>query len=434
MSLSTYRQEQRADQAAAAEQRRLDAAAAEERRADRRRAEDERAARQRAQARADREADRAARQQRRRERAESRSAALTPENIYRRGTLGLVAASGLASLPAQVLHFVGISPLLLPLPLALEGAAWVMAAGVAYADARGLPGWVRWMLRTLVVACAGFAAHINYGYGLSLAGHGLTAADASTVGAGLAAVTVLGPAVFEIRQWVSTIAAATGGADERARRRHAARRRRHHRKVLRVANRLVSAAPFGDLPAEEAWARAWSIVHGCDEPSMTPKLHQRAAESAQRMRKAQQPPTDSTNTEESTEEPANRSTSELEESTPAPSAPIEAKSRLEALDPVPVVESIDRPVPVVAAAESTRPRRATGRVPRSARSARPKRTAEQLLDEARSVTADWPIEDLTAEAIRKAVRTAPDKARGLREALRAERGDQDGEASAAEAA
>ncbi|WP_329128337.1 hypothetical protein OG727_21375 [Streptomyces caniferus] len=420
MSLSTYRQEQRADDAAKAEQRRLDASAGEERRAQRQHAADERAARLREQGRADREADRAARRQRRRERHESRAAALTPENIYRRGTLGLVTASGLASLPAQILHFVGISPLLLPLPPALEGAAWVMAAGVAYADARGLPGWVRWMLRTLVLGCAAFAAYINYGYGVSLTAHGLSQADAATVGAGLAAVTILGPAVFEIRQWVSTLAAAVGGAEERDRRRHAARRRRHHRKVLRVANRLVSAAPFGALPAEDAWARAWSIVHGCNEPTMTPDLHKQAAESAERMRAAQQPPTATENKDESADSHANGSTAELEESTTEHAAPVGTGSTLPAPEPVPVIESMGRPVTVVAAAES-RPRRATGRVPRSARSSQPKRTPEQLLDEARSATADWSIEALTAEGIRKAVHTSPQKARVLRETLRTER-------------
>ncbi|MFE1771194.1 hypothetical protein [Streptomyces sp. NPDC059008] len=421
MSLSTYRQEQRADQAAAAEQRRLNAAAADERRADRQRTADERTARLRQQARQDREADRAARRERRRERAEARSAVLTPENIYRRGTLGLVLASGLASLPAQILHFVGISPMLLPLPLALEGAAWVMAAGVAYADARNLPGWVRWTLRCLVVACAGFAAYINYGYGLSLAGHGLTRSDAATVGAGLAAVTILGPAVFEIRQWVSTIAAAVASSEDRDRRRHASRRRRHHRKVRRVANRLVSAAPFGALSAEDAWGRAWSIVHGCDEPTMTPELHKRAAASAVRMRAAQQPPKATENADESPDSAVNRSIAELEESTPTAPAPIEAESTVPAPDPVGIREAIDPPVRVVAAADVQPRRRATGRVPQAARSPRPKRTAAQLLDEARSATADWPTDDLTAEAIRKAVRTAPAKARELRDTLRAER-------------
>ncbi|TJZ56150.1 hypothetical protein FCH28_11340 [Streptomyces piniterrae] len=290
--MSAYRQERRADQAAEAEQRRLDAAAGEERRAERQRAADERAARLRDQARAEKRADRADRQARRRERAERRAQALTPELIYRNGTLALVVASGLASLPAQIAHFVGISVMLLPVPLGLEGAAWVMSAGVAYADARCAPGWVRWLLRFLVAACAAFAAYINYGYGLSLADgpHGLSADSAMAAGAGLAAVTVLGPVVFEIRQWVSTLAARDEEA--RQRRRHAARRRRHHKDVLRVARRLVSAAPYGTLSADDAWTRAWEVVHGPTEPGMTPCLEQHAAAAATRLIEARTPDAD----------------------------------------------------------------------------------------------------------------------------------------------
>ncbi|MFF7186259.1 DUF2637 domain-containing protein [Streptomyces sp. NPDC008222] len=71
------------------------------------------------------------------------------------------------------------------------------------------------------------------------------------------------------------------------------------------------------------------------------------------------------------------------------------------------------------------PRRSTGRVPESARTPRPNRTPDQLLAEARQVTADWSDEALTAEAIRKAVRTSSANGRTLRDALKAER-DADG--------
>ncbi|MFD5455581.1 hypothetical protein [Streptomyces olivaceus] len=297
MSFTTdYRAERRADdearaerervaRASEAEQRRLDAAAAEERRAERTRQADERAARLREQQRSDREAESAAKAARRRERAARRAEALTPERIYRTGTLALVVASGLASLPAQVRHFGAISPALLPLPFALEGAAWVMAAGVAYADARSAPGWVRWLLRFLVAACAGFAAYINYGYGKHLAG--LSPADANAAAWGLAAVTLLGPVVFEIRQWVSTLA----GRDEeaRARRKHATARRRDHRQVNAVARRLISATPYGDLPAEDAWTRAWRIIHGPTDPGMTARLERAAVVSAARLADARSP-------------------------------------------------------------------------------------------------------------------------------------------------
>lgn len=129
-------------------------------------------------------------------------------------------------------------------------------------------------------------------------------------------------------------------------------------------------------------------------------------------------PVDSTNAEKTTETAVNRSTSDLGESTPTP-APVPPAL------PAPVlVDLVKRvaPVPVRAvAAESARPRAATGRVPDAARAPRPVRTADELLGEARSVTADWPVGDLTAEGIRKAVHTSAAKARVLRETLRAER-------------
>ncbi|MFE6849750.1 conjugal transfer protein [Streptomyces sp. NPDC057674] len=78
------------------------------------------------------------------------------------------------------------------------------------------------------------------------------------------------------------------------------------------------------------------------------------------------------------------------------------------------------PVKAVAAVQSG-PRRATGRVPESARTSRPTRSPEELLAEARTVTADWAEADLTADGIRKAVRTSSANARMLRDALKTER-------------
>ncbi|MFI8787125.1 conjugal transfer protein [Streptomyces sp. NPDC055105] len=141
------------------------------------------------------------------------------------------------------------------------------------------------------------------------------------------------------------------------------------------------------------------------------------------------------NAEKSIETVRIRSTANLPESTPAPitATPIVLpppvavgflKSTL-ATKPVPAIESAPvRPIEKrTVPAESTRPRRATGRVPEAARSGRPKRTAAELLDEARTVTADWPDTKLTAEGIRLAVHTSPKNARTLREALRAERAE-----------
>ncbi|MEU0948489.1 conjugal transfer protein [Streptomyces canus] len=140
--------------------------------------------------------------------------------------------------------------------------------------------------------------------------------------------------------------------------------------------------------------------------------------------------------EESAETIRNRSTADLPESTPAPITatvvrvpdPV-AVDYLKSALPLKPVASIAPPTatavkPTVrraSAAESTRSRRATGRVPEAARSVRPKRTPEQLLAEARTVTADWSDARITAEGIRRAVHTSPANARTLRDTLLAER-------------
>jgi hypothetical protein len=268
--VSTWFEERRADKRAdAEEQRKTKAFEAQLRREEHREAKKERREDE-----AQRRRDKAARRQ---ARAARREKTLTPGNVYRKGTLALVLASAAASLPAQIMHFAGISLMLLPIPFALEGAAWVMSAGVAYADERRLPAWVRWLMRGLAMSAAGYAARINLNYGLSLEGHGLSSADAAAVGWGLAAVTMLGPLFFEVRQWVLTLTASTVDpkkrAEERARARHEKQRRKNHKAVVKLARTLVSAAPYGALSFEEAFASAWEIKHGTRTPGMTPALH-----------------------------------------------------------------------------------------------------------------------------------------------------------------
>ncbi|AYG83268.1 hypothetical protein DWB77_05464 [Streptomyces hundungensis] len=142
-------------------------------------------------------------------------------------------------------------------------------------------------------------------------------------------------------------------------------------------------------------------------------------------------PTPTVNGDETAESMRNRSMADQGESGPEPrivnAVPIPRPVQVGflkptvALKPVPAIA----PIPVgsvsTVAADSTRPRRATGRVPDVARSARPKRTPAELLAEARSASADWPDAHLTAERLRKAVHTSAEKARGLRDVLLAER-------------
>ncbi|MCQ4194440.1 DUF2637 domain-containing protein [Streptomyces parvulus] len=144
-------------------------------------------------------------------------------------------------------------------------------------------------------------------------------------------------------------------------------------------------------------------------------------------------PTASTNAEESTETEMKRSTADLPVSTPAPITPNAAalprpvavgflKSTLPAKPYPSIAPPPAKPIESRAvAAESTRPRRATGRVPDAAKPSQPKRTPDQLLAEARQATADWPDAKVTGEGIRRAIRTSPANARSLRDTLLAER-------------
>ncbi|AXI72867.1 DUF2637 domain-containing protein [Streptomyces cavourensis] len=134
-------------------------------------------------------------------------------------------------------------------------------------------------------------------------------------------------------------------------------------------------------------------------------------------------PTPTPNQDESTETIMNRSMADLGVSTPAPVSPADAAGGLNASVPVDLAKSVEAP-PVAMGAESVPSRRPTGRVPAAARSTRPTRTMEQLLIEARELTEEWSGEELTAEGIRKAVRTSPARARALRDTLRAEREQQ----------
>ncbi|MFD8199998.1 hypothetical protein [Streptomyces sp. NPDC059701] len=270
--MSTWSEQRRLDKAADAEQRRKDADASVERRAKARAAEDERrrANRQaeKAEARAEAQQKRREKRDRRRERMQAWTRNTRPGVVYQRGTLALVAVSVLASLPAQIAHFASISLMLITLPFALEGAAWVMAAGVAYADEKNLPAWVRWLLRGLCLTAAGYAAWINYDYGMQ---------TGPAVGFGLAAVSLLGPLFFEVRQWVTNLSFDAGEkrrrTEAKARAKHEKKRRNDHKDVVLLAKRLVSAAPFGTLEFEDAFVAAWEIFYGTATPGMTPALH-----------------------------------------------------------------------------------------------------------------------------------------------------------------
>ncbi|GGY30563.1 hypothetical protein GCM10010363_08920 [Streptomyces omiyaensis] len=135
-------------------------------------------------------------------------------------------------------------------------------------------------------------------------------------------------------------------------------------------------------------------------------------------------PVDPPNAEESEWIGTERSTSDqpLPALEPAPADPGPADE--EESTPPASVESTGRAAMRVVAAERTvRPARVTRRVPDAAKSTQPRRTRDELLAEARRLTESWPVEHLTADRIRRSLRTSADKGRWLRETLRAERGE-----------
>ncbi|MET8031403.1 conjugal transfer protein [Streptomyces sp. NPDC005345] len=146
-------------------------------------------------------------------------------------------------------------------------------------------------------------------------------------------------------------------------------------------------------------------------------------------------PTPIVNMEESTGTSRERSTSGLPVSSvptvvltrmvvPDP-APVDLGKSGTGTKPVPAVVPVVKPIPIASTssvpAVSSRPHRATGRVPLAAKSPRTRRTFEQLMTEARKATAALPDGQITGEGIRRALRTSPANARRLRDALLAER-------------
>ncbi|MFD8730504.1 DUF2637 domain-containing protein [Streptomyces sp. NPDC059611] len=141
-----------------------------------------------------------------------------------------------------------------------------------------------------------------------------------------------------------------------------------------------------------------------------------------------------TDQDETDQSLTNRLGSDLQESAPEEAPAVTEPPAPESAVPAPAVasepvaevepvKSAEPPVLRPVAAVESGPRRATGRVPQSARTPRPTRTPDELLSEARSATADWSDEELTAEAIRKTVRTSSANGRTLRDALKSERAE-----------
>ena len=144
----------------------------------------------------------------------------------------------------------------------LEGAAWALVAMGSRAEGER-------STRTYRVGAwtaAAIAAAINFSHGRQeYAGHTWVA-------------VVLGLSSL-IAVWLTDLQTHGGRgptkaekALAKARAEHTKRRAAHHSGVLEVAERLLSATPYGSLHPDDAWKIAWGYVEGVEVPGVTAKL------------------------------------------------------------------------------------------------------------------------------------------------------------------
>jgi hypothetical protein len=186
----------------------------------------------------------------------------------------------LAALPAQISYFLGLHRkddkdpglawTLAPIPFFLELLAWVGVMGTRWAHRKGLPRWPFWML---TAALASIAGYINLAHGTTEYG--------PVAGWALAATSVIGPLLAEIRQYLESKAAEDGrDLKQRAKDRRDARekakadaarkaiehsederRRKLFPSEFAEFERIMAAYPTGGISRAVAWERAWDTMH-----------------------------------------------------------------------------------------------------------------------------------------------------------------------------
>lgn len=219
--------------------------------------------------------DEAARKAQRREKRDEDGATF-------KALVNVVMALGLlAALPAQISYFLGLhrkddeNPgpawTLAPIPFFLELLAWVGVMGTRWAHRKGLPRWPFWILTATLASLAGW---INYAHGVTEYG--------PVAGYALAATSMIGPLLAEVRQFLESKAAEDGrDLKQRARDRKAAREKakadRERERIARAEDairkdlfkpefaefrRIMAAHPTGGISREAAWVQAWDTMHG----------------------------------------------------------------------------------------------------------------------------------------------------------------------------
>ncbi|MFD7262949.1 hypothetical protein [Streptomyces sp. NPDC059874] len=281
--MSTYREERRADEAAARtadrEDRRLELEAKLAYK--RQLAEDERAEKERKaeQARKDGEVKRRQEQaearRRQDEKARNRAARVArigkvarwvnanPVTVF----VGFVMSSSV--IPAVIsqvgaLGDTGVNVLLAALLAAmLEGGAWAFTFMGKAAEDAGRPA-VKYRIATWFTAFV--AAAVNYWHWAE-----------KLPKAQWVAVVFAASSLFAIYLWDMKTHGSHGRTKEerkaeRARRSHLAKRKKDHKDIAKQAALLLSAMPYGAIDEEQAFAAAWRIHKGA-EPGLSPELY-----------------------------------------------------------------------------------------------------------------------------------------------------------------
>ncbi|GCD93767.1 hypothetical protein EHYA_01415 [Embleya hyalina] len=345
----------------------------------------------------------------------------------------MVASVGTAW-PAQMSFYLalGMNPALAVLVTAMsEGAAWAGAAMASRAIEDGRP--------------AGLYRAITWGSALAAAVLNV----AHTIHRSVPLAIVLGIAsMLGVLLWESYAHSRTEheGGKTGAQLRAELYRSARFRRVSRRMRDLLASVP--GLTEDAAWIIAWRAIHGAD-PGVTRRTLKRHHKAAKRVRDllAKAP--------ESAVEPVALSVVQTPTATLADIAPggsvldsdkavrdalilafdsarpvAELLGKVRSTDPTDADRSTpdqgisyqnDKAESGAARSTGARPRRSTGKVPTAAKSTGRTRSTDELLDEARMLTAGWPVDRLTGEAVRKAVRTSSANGRTLRDALLAER-------------
>lgn len=388
--------------------------------------------------------DKAAARARRRARMSTAVASVRERRDFALVT-GVMTASVGTAWPAQMAFYLdmGMHPALSVLVTAMtEGSAWAGAAMASKAIEDGRPAG---MYRVITWGSAVFAAALNVAH---------TWSKSPALAAVLGMASMLGVILWEAYAHSRTHkAGGKSGAQIRAE----IYRKARFRKVSRRTRDLTAAVP--GLDEDAAWVIAWRSVHGAD-PGVTHRTlkahHKAVGRIAGLLDKAPESDSESVGlgtlqtptatladvapggtvaesfaSVRDAETFAFAAADPIEELLGADVAVADADAETASASGDAVDESAERsgsnqqissdPSQNGSPAGRVTPRRATGPVPPSAKSSVPKRNVAELLSEARELTADWPNAHLTADRIRKAVRTSAESARMLRDTLRAER-------------